>query len=66
MSAEIKYLAKQNPIKNIPQILLTFELRQFCSYRTKEKIVTSKLKELLLKVRNDLKQRLNAEKANGK
>lgn len=66
MSAEIKYLAKQNPIKNIPQILLTFELRQFCRYRTKEKIVTSKLKELLLKVRNDLKQRLNAEKANGK
>lgn len=66
MSAEIKYLAKQNPIKNIPQILHTFELRQFCRHRTKEKIVTSKLKELLLKVRNDLKQRLNAEKANGK
>lgn len=66
MSAEIKYLVKQNPIKNIPQILHTFELLQFCRYKTKEKVVTAKLKELLFKVRNDLRQRLSAKKANGK
>lgn len=55
MSSEIKYLARQNPIKNFSRILNTFVLRQFCSYKAKDKIITSKLKNLLAKARSEIK-----------
>ena len=55
MSSEIKYLARQNPIKNFSRILNTFALRQFCSYKAKDKIITLKLKNLLAKARSEIK-----------
>ena len=52
---ELKYLIKNNPLKNFGKIIQIFMFYNNCNFKTKEKFVSIKLKELLIKARNDLR-----------
>lgn len=52
ITSEIKYLCKKNLIKNFRCILNTLAILDFCRYKAKEKIITLKLKNLIIKVRS--------------
>ena len=52
---ELKYLIKNNPLKNFGKIIRIFLFYNNCNFKTKEKFVSIKLKELLEKARNDLR-----------
>lgn len=52
---ELKYLIKNNPLKNFGKIIQIFMFYNNCNFKTKEKFVSIKLKELLEKARNDLR-----------
>lgn len=54
-NCELKYLIRSNPLKNFEKILHKYMFYNNCNFKTKEKFVSMKLKELLEKARNDLR-----------